>query len=644
MDIEMSPLKALRTAVMLAGCASALLRAQINPLDPPAITATAKGPNQINLTWPAVPNAGYGFLVEIQSANDPRYSAWTELQPIPTAAGYSCDPRIIHNGASCSISDPSGAHVYNPPTHGIPYWVSDRTYIDSQDGSAAQFISWGLKPNTTYSFRVRSYSGNTASTYSAYSGVATATTANYSLRFVSQEGNDSNDGAGPDKSRAWRTLAHGSRAIQCGQALIVLGGNYSNDGIQMSQKCSAQQKAVVLVNPGEKAVLSSVRWGAEHALQLDGSHIVIDGLAIESSSNPNGEYDAVVQGSYNALLNVDIHPPVVPVFKGGLMIIGDHNLLYRSNLHDYGSPDATQNPNGNGGFVLTVMGLNATQNVIWSNHLTRGGHDVSLCKSGCNNNRWLSNVMDGGWGMGWEAIDNSKHNLVEGNFIKDVGHLVNFYKPAIEISDSHNTVRRNVVVNGKRASLEVSALQGGSSVAESQIYNNVFYSPGECYFQSHNSGVAAYDNVLYANNICYKIQNYATDIYLGNKTNRITHNTMVFADAKGNLQPNREIIIWNHDANGDFEYPKTLAYADKNYSPVFSRNAGLAVNPKFVSEANLDFHLAADSPLIGTGIEVTDADWGAASGSVDLGAFGINPTRRSPSAVPGSKNSKRGKP
>jgi hypothetical protein len=635
--------KLLAAITTLVSGASGLLRAQDRPLEAPVVTATVKGPSQINLTWPAVSNAGYGYLVEIQSAGESRYSAWTELQPIPTASGYSCNGTIIHNGGSCNISDPSGAHVYNSSTRGIPYWVSDHNYIDPQDVSAAQFIAWGLKPNTSYSFRVRSYSGDTAPIYSTYSAVATAVTANYALRFVSPEGNDSNNGTGPDKSRAWRTLSRGASAIQCGQALIVLGGTYANDGINMPQKCSAQAKAVVLVNPGDRAVITSVPPGAEHVLQVDGSHIVIDGLISESSSNQNGEYDGVVRGSYNALLNVDFHPPVVPAFKGGLMLSGDHNLLYRSNLHDYGSPDATQNPNGNGGFVLTVMGSSAIQNVIWSNHLTRGGHDVSLCKSGCNYNRWLNNAMDGGWGMGWEAIDNSKHNLVEGNFIKDVGHLVTFYKPAIEISDSHNTVRRNVVVNGRRASLEVSALQGGSSVAESRIYNNVFYSPGECYFQSHNSGVAAYDNVLYANNICYKIQNYATDIYLDNQSNKITHNTMLFADVKGSLQPNHEIIIWNHDANGSFQYPKTLAYADKTYRPVFSSNKGLDVNPRFVNEANFDFHLAANSPLIGAGTEVADPEWGSASGAVDLGAFGIDATGRASPTVPGRPSPKRGK-
>jgi hypothetical protein len=109
-------------------------------------------------------------------------------------------------------------------------------------------------------------------------------------------------------------------------------------------------------------------------------------------------------------------------------------------------------------FVLGVIGKNATANVIWSNHLTRGGHDVSLCKAGCSYSRWLNNVMDGGWGMGLENISGNglgaDHNLIEGNFIKDVGRLVTFYKPSIEVSGSHTTVRRNVIVQSASWAIE----------------------------------------------------------------------------------------------------------------------------------------------------------------------------------------------
>jgi hypothetical protein len=601
-------------------CAGALL-AQAPPLGVPAITATVKGPNQINLTWRAVSNPGYGYLVEIQSAGDSRYASWQELRPIPSAAGYQCDNTVrIRNGA-CNISDPAGAHVYNPPSNGVPYWVTEPTYIDPQDGSAAQFIAGGLKPDTTYLFRVRAYSGIRSPAHGGYSNTATATTARYGLRYVSPGGNDASNGA--DESHAWRTLAHASRSITCGQVLMVKGGSYPNDMITMVQTCTAASKAVVLVNPGETAAITSAPPGGEHTAVLLGSYLVIDGLTSASSSAQNGDYDIMLEGGHNAVLNVETHPAVVPASKGGVQVHGDHNLVYHSYLHDAGSPDATQNPGGNGGFVLTLEGARANGNVIWSNHLTRGGHDVSLCIRGCSNNRWLNNVMDGGWGMGWEAIQESKHNLVEGNIIKDVGQLVAFYKPAIEVSEADNTVRRNVMVNAKSWALEVSALHGGSSVANTRVYNNTIYKPGSCFFASHNGGVEAYDHGIFSNNICYAFTSHATDIFLANKNSQISYNDILALDADGHPQPEKRIIIWNHEAEGEFQYPRTLVQADSLYSPPFSHNKGLDVVPEFVDEARLDFHLAGGSPLAGAGTRIQDPEWGFPAGKVDLGAFGV---------------------
>jgi hypothetical protein len=603
------------------GCMGSLLHGQPRPEGPPSIAAAVKGPNQINLTWTPVLNPVDGYFVEIQSDADSRYSSYTELQPVPKAGGYTCNPSVQRNGGSCHISDPSGAHVYNPPTNSVPYWVTEATYIDPQDGTPVQFIAWGLKPNTSYSFRVRSYSGNT---FGSYSVVATATTANYAVRYVSPNGKDSNDGTGPDSAHAWLTLTHGSSTIRCGQELIVMAGNYANDNLSMGQSCAAGNKAVVMVNPGDTAVLTSSRSINTGPIVLAGNYVVVDGITSNSSTaDPGGSFDAVINGNHNALLNVNISPAVIPSFlQSGVQINGDHNLIYRSYLHDYGSPDATQNPNGNGGFVLVLPSAASSNNVIWSNHLTRGGHDVSICLGGCSNNRWLNNVMDGGWGMGWEAVYvGAQNNLVEGSFVKDVGQLITAYKPAFEVSQGPTTLRRNIVVNAKGMALEVSALAG--TVTGSLIYNNVFFNPGGCYFQSHNQGVAAYDGVVFANNICYKFLGGATAIYLPNKTNQIMYNDILSVDNNGRPQPNRASIIWNQDGLGSYEYPQTLAYADTKYNPPFSHNKGLDVNPQFVDEVRLDFHLKRESRLVGAGTAVKDSVWGSTAGKIDLGAFGI---------------------
>ena len=93
---------------------------------------------------------------------------------------------------------------------------------------------------------------------------------------------------------------------------------------------------------------------------------------------------------------------------------------------------------------------------------------------------------------------------MEGNIVKGVGQLSPVYKPAIQVSGANNTVRRNVVVGSKSWGLEVSSFDGGTA-SYNLIYNNVFYDSGGCYFQSSSRGAKAYSNVVYANNICYKV-------------------------------------------------------------------------------------------------------------------------------------------
>jgi len=510
--------------------------------------------------------------------------------------------------------------------------VTESTYIDPQDGSRAQFIAAGLAPDTDYSFRVRTYSGNINPTFSSYSNTGKARTLKYVLRYVSTAGADSNDGTAPDASHAWRTLSYASQTIVCGQELIVLGGYYQQDIINLAQSCSALKKIVVAVNLGELAVIQSPPAKTDETVILSGSHLVVDGIKSIAEGADAAEYVAVVSGSYNALFHVEVSPDIIPVSNYGVVVYGDHNLVYGSYLHDFGSPDATQNPDGNGGWVLAFLSMGATNNVIWSNHLTRGGHDESLCKDGCSYNRWLNNIMDGGWGQGWNTVVGgdgvSQHNLFEGNVVKDVGQLVSFYKPAIQLSQSYSTVRRNIVLNTKRIALEVSALNA-STAGNNLVYNNLFYNQSTCLFQSSSSGTAAYNGDLLANNICYPIvvditgTYAATDIYLTNTTDLITYNDLLAVNANGSPIPNQAIVIWNHGAGGTFQYPQTLAYADANYSPPFIKNKGQDVVPGFVGESNLDFHLRPGGALIGAGTSVNDSDWGSITGTPDLGAYGI---------------------
>jgi hypothetical protein len=191
------------------------------------------------------------------------------------------------------------------------------------------------------------------------------------------------------------------------------------------------------------------------------------------------------------------------------------------------------------------------------------------------------------------------------------------------VSYGYNTVRRNVVIHGSSRDLEWSALYNGDTDAKILVYNNTFYSPQGCIFQSHAGGVSAYDGDLYANNICYAVRLLATDMYLATTNTRITYNDILFADQKGRIQQNAPIVIWNHDGQGSYQYPVSLPRADSEYNPPFVHNKELSFIPLFVDETHFDFFLQPNSKLIGAGTPITDTEWGSTTGTVDLGAFGI---------------------
>jgi hypothetical protein len=594
----------------------------------PIVTAVSKGPNQVNLSWTSPSGSFYGYIIEIQSDGDSRYSSFAEYKSIPIASGYSCTSSASYvsvGNTGCAISDPSGTHVYNPAINGVPPWVTETQYVDPQDMSAAQYIVPGLLSNVTYNFRVRTYTGVTNTVYGSYSNTASATTADYTKRFVTITGNDNNDGSAVDDSHAWRTLSKAMNAISCGTELIVGGGSYDAEHVSMNQTCSPSNKAVVFVPPGvQAAIVGNSRFDWGEVLALWGTNIVIDGLQVHMTQ-VDTNYQILVNGSHNAIFNMDAGPAVVPGAYGGIdSTSGQYNLFYHNYVHDYGSPYSGQNPNGQGGFPFALLGSATANNVVWSNHFTRGSHDTSLCGNGCNHNRWLNNIFDGGWGMALETVyDGSSYNLFEGSIGYHAARLMpDIYKPGIEISNGYNTLRRSVFVdNGGQSAriLEVSGFAGDCTTNKGNlIYNNVFYSTFNAsrgYFQSHNCGESAYDGTLIMNNI-FKFTQNATEIYLKNMTpGAISYNDFFRFNGSGN----DSLFVWGQDFGAPWENPQTLVYAQANYAPVFASN--VVTEPQFVDVNNMDFHLSSGSPLRSSGAAVIDSLWGNQAAGNDLGAY-----------------------
>ena len=110
-------------------------------------------------------------------------------------------------------------------------------------------------------------------------------------------GNDANDGKSADPAHAWRTISHGARSLACGQVLIVMGGSYANEQIEMNQGCTAEAKAVVLVNPGDTATVVSQPPGSGRVLECRGGiWWLMDSRWPRPALRP-GEYDAQVSAA-----------------------------------------------------------------------------------------------------------------------------------------------------------------------------------------------------------------------------------------------------------------------------------------------------------------------------------------------------------
>ena len=165
----------------------------------PAISAQAKGPNQINLTWAAVSEPGYGYLVEIQSAADSRYASWTELQPIPRAGGIHVRQQHLRSRGKLRRERSGGRSRLQSAERGDRV-LGNRRELHRSAGWLAGAVH---RVGTEARLRVIASAcavtrGRARLVYGAYSNIVSAKTADYPVRYVSPAGKDSNDGKAAD--------------------------------------------------------------------------------------------------------------------------------------------------------------------------------------------------------------------------------------------------------------------------------------------------------------------------------------------------------------------------------------------------------------------------------------------------------------
>ncbi len=607
-------------------------------LDAPILNATAKGPNQVNLRWSPVANPGYGFCVEIQSNGDSRYSSFTQLN-------------IWQAG--------SGPLIWTPPVQCLPYWVTEFQYVDPQDSTPAQYIVFGLLPNTTYNFRVRSFSGYSGTIYSSYSNTVTATTSDYNVRYVAPTASGS--GNGTSITNAW-TLAQANANARAGQVVLIEAGTYNGDIQPANGGTSTAHKLVFEADAGATVTLNGTAT-------ITQNYTVIDGINFTASSSGYSTWSPWIIGHHNVMANTQSDGKAVLCSDPGNLRCSDGVFSYSPHLdrtanytllqgnwwHDVGA-------NQGGGDLPYIAASNV---VSVYNHWSRGAHDTTV-DAGIGN-RHLNNLMDGGEGAG--IYFRGSRPLLEGNVIAYVAGSTAYikarnnnsgypgvYKDAVGIFGQYVTMRRNLVLNcGVNPStgavnpnscmgVEINGSnQGPSPASNAIIYNNVFYNGGgACIWFANTNGGPNQANETIANNICDKqyggtgysgAQPYVYLIMRGVYSGSVIHhNDFLFRNphVHGGAERPRESIICIGGCSG---YSSRYRPATDNTTWPQNYHDNYAKPPGFVMEGT-DFHLNANSLLRGAGAPVTDRNYPFPSDETDVGAFKYFPAADSEPSTP----------
>ncbi len=510
--------------------------------------------------------------------------------------------------------------------------------------------------------------------------------ANY---YLSPTGSDGSSGTAP--TQAWGTLQHAGTQLSAGDTLFIMGGTYTNAQYlhdEVGNLSGTEGNPLVFKAYGDsRAIFTSTgpnalgRWYRSYFMFTNGNsdHIVIDGFgflpphsALMIEFEGHEETQSLVWFSGNAtnycenivVRGVEIDGSQTSSFSGGgddveIGLVfgycrrGEAQDNYIHHIHhptgELPPGDGTEHVQGAGhGIYLLSSELLLIQNnrVSRCNH---GAMEIEIMRpSGhaSRYNRIIGNVIEQYYGGGIYLPINAHHNLVEGNVIAHCGETTTFGKPAIQLSGSNNTVRKNVIYNpiNQPIRLEAQTVIGFDYIADDNlVYNNtVFgcrYSLGIAVSNAGDPNCSVENNGFF-NNIFYGSTGVAedsggrevevtVDLYQANAPHNWCdpdvnaclpdgthwggnqfHNNCIMRNELGEAYP--RLIIWARDADyggGWTEWSLSSAQGNDPYA----WTGNISVNPLIVNEDPDSYgieggwwYLREGSPCIDAGVLVDD--------------------------------------
>lgn len=374
--------------------------------------------------------------------------------------------------------------------------------------------------------------------------------------YVATNGSDSNDGLGPEASRAWRTLMHAVNIAHGGDAIFIRGGTYSGQEIWMQKNSghggSAQTGYLTITNYQSEIPIfsgSGGRWilyGVGY-IKIEGINFVNPctlGLLSQQGIPENIEIRRChFSGAYS-------------VYAGALNVLG-RNILVENNV-------------------------------------------LSLTPSGSTNDHGIYILAGSGNGVSYTTDG----VIVRGNRVSGVsGYLIHLYDERKDYSDPSRLIT-NVII--ERNYCENSTARAGILAAtgpnteirnltiKNNIVNNVSTYGIATLYGDRGLGIS---NVNIYNNTIFDYD--GAGIYIGTGTNTV--------EVKNN-------IVHKGAGTGSYHIQNfgSSCIAEANcYYPVPASLSGLSDlkkvedDPRFIAPSSDDFSIAFNSAAIDNGVSIS---------------------------------------